>query len=175
MLFFTLLYNGQITSLFINNYTPHYIKARIFANGLNGNCYPSVISEPSPGQSTWQMPPAFSPTDPFNVTYEKYYYSDLASVPVMNWYRKTSATNPYIYTSHNSAAFLPTGVIATNTDWSFMWMQTFDGGNISLDDFFVGSPANNCNGPATTYQVGTYSEAEWFTIGNNTFVQIYEI
>ena len=71
------------------------------------------------------------------------------------------------------------GVLANNTDWSYIWLQCRDApsnGNY-YGDFNLGSPNNNCNGTTSTYQLGTYADAEWFTISsggiNYTYVQIY--
>ncbi len=171
---------AQISTLVINNYTNYYLLARFGANGLNGNCYPGIGSNPSPGQGTYTVPPAISPgVTPFNVQYDKYYYSNLASIPIVEWYVQTNPTIPGGNRPYNHASLNPTGVIANNTDWSFIWLQSRDApvnGNY-YDDFNLGSPSNNCNGTTSTYQLGTYSEAEWFTISiagtNYTYVQIY--
>lgn len=51
--------SAQISTLVINNYTGYYLLARFGANGLNGNCYPLIGVNPSPGQGTYTVPLQF--------------------------------------------------------------------------------------------------------------------
>lgn len=157
---------AQISTLVINNYSSYYLYGRFGANGLSGNCFPA-INAPVDGDHIVQP-------NTLNINY-KFYNSNLAATPVNNWWVQTSLTSPGTIRSFNHVSLNPSGVLSTNTDWTFYWFQTKDSALLPYDDFTMGV-TNACSASSNvTNQTGTYAEAEWFTIGNFTYVQIYDI
>lgn len=155
---------AQLTTLVINNYSNYYLYGRLGANGLSGNCFPGV-NAPVDGDHIVQP-------NTLGISY-KYSNSNTAATPINNWWVQTGATSPGMIRSYSHPSLISSGTISNNTDWSYYWFQIKDSSLQPYGDFTMGS-TTACGGSGNlTYQSGSYAEAEWFTIGGYTYVQIY--
>jgi hypothetical protein len=153
---------SQTSTLVISNYSSYYLEGRL---GATGNCNPFVYAVPTAGLSAYTVPPATM------VSYDKYYYSNTAAVPITQWLVNASGNNPIIR-NYNHPVLLPLGAVATSSDWSLFWFETFDAAH-NLYEYFNMGVNPSCNGSVTTYKLGIYSEAEWFTITSGSIVYTY--
>lgn len=167
----SMLSYGQVTSFMINNYSSYYLKGRFGAMGSNGNCHPTV----SPNtDGDYVVPPLTT-----GIEYRHFRSSNSSSLPITEWYVRMSPANPIQPRQYDHPTFFSTSVVTLNTDWAFFWFQTYDGGGTNYEDFTMGNPVYDIcgNGSNYTYQSGTsgLAEAEWFTIGPYTYVQIFDL
>lgn len=163
--FVTFFVDAQKSTMVINNYSGYYLEGRLGAT--DDNCTIFVYSLPSPGQNIYTVPPY---TD---TSYPKYSQSNLSTAPITLWLVNTN-NNP-MPRSYDHPVFYPTSGVTKYTDWDMFWFKTYDDQHNFYEDFFMGD--NSCNIGSTTYQSGTYSDSEWFTISSGgtdyTFLQIY--
>lgn len=163
---------AQLSKLAVYNYSPYKLQTRFGANGPS-NCYPAVLAVPAPGTGSNTFP-AGSPSAPFISEYT-YSTSNVAAMTVYSWWVRNSLANPGIDRPYNHPAVSPTSVVGTTTDWTYFIFQAKDSANNSYGDFWMGT--GTCNGNVSTHEVGTYAEAEWFTLTSGgtayTIVQVF--
>src|SRR5690606_16530486 len=171
--------NAQVNTLVINNYSSLILEGVTYANAVSGSCYPA-ISSVNPTNFNIVVP-AGTPSNPSTVSYDKYINGNNASTnyPLTQWWVQTASTSPPGYrpllpTPH--ASFNLGGALDTNTNWTGFYFVTKDANNNYFEEHPIGNPAyyvSGCTPCAFSYNYAVYTEAEWFTIGNNTYVQVY--
>ncbi|KQT26177.1 hypothetical protein ASG22_05770 [Chryseobacterium sp. Leaf405] len=163
---------AQLSKLAVYNYSSYKLVTRFGANGPS-SCYPAVLAVPAPGTGSNTFS-AGSPSAPFISEYT-YSTSNASAMPVYTWWVRTSLANPGIDRAYNHPAVNPTSAVSTSTDWTYFIFQAQDSSNNPYGDFSMGT--GTCNGTLNTYQVGTYAEAEWFTLTSGgtayTVVQVF--
>lgn len=150
---------AQTSTMVINNYSNYYLEGRL---GANGQCNPLIFAVPLAGQSIFTIPPVTT------TSYEKYKSSNVSTVPILEWLVNTgsgsSVVRPYYHPVFDSF-----GPVSLYSDWSMFWFSTFDSSHIFFEEFKMGVNTN-CTGNSVTYQLGSYAEAEWFTITSGSTV-----
>lgn len=165
LVLFEISIQSQITTFQINNYSSYYLYGRFGAYGISNNCFPAVNA---PVDGDHIVPPNI-----VNVNYN-YYNSSTSIVPINNWWVQTSPTSPGGIRASTHPSLSHYGAISMNTDWVYYWFQTKDASLNPYDDFQMG--VVTCGWTSNnTYFAGSYAEAEWFTIGGYTYVQVYDL
>lgn len=161
---FSVIAFGQMTALQINNYSSYLINGRLRANDVV-NCLPELYVGNTLGAGVFTIPPSTS------TTYDKYFTTNTATVPVLEYHVRLSYTGSAMTVDYNDPVMT---TISPTTDWSMFDFFVRDPINYDIHDHFRLGVAP-CSGNYPTFQIGTQSETEWFTIssGGTTFTYIH--
>jgi len=150
---------SQSTRLVINNYSSYNLVGRLIAGSPTvANSY--LIAAPNtPGSYT--VPALMT-----DIQYTSFDTSGLSTLPIYNWYL---AAGMFPYNDPAVSALVPV------SEWATFYFQTKDNAGNSYEDFRIGNPAisSGIGFTSSSYQLGSYSEAEWFDIGGYTYLQVY--
>lgn len=159
-------FSAQQTKLVINNYTANDYRGVIYAAG--SNCYPIV-------GNTYYPSPTYSPlivTAGNTVNVDSY---STGTVPF--WDVQTAAANPVLIRPYTHGSLIISGTISQNTDWFVSkFGMYYPGTNTSIPymNASVSSGVSPCSTAPSYYtNPNTTFEAEWFTIGNYSYLQLY--
>lgn len=157
---------AQMSALQINNYSNYLINGRLRANDVT-NCLPEIYVGNTLGTGNFTIPPATS------TTYNKYYTSNTAAVPIFEYHVRMSYTGSSMTLDYNNSIMT---TISPTTDWSMFSFFVRDPITYDIHDHFTIGVAP-CAGNYPTYQLGTQSETEWFTISSGgtmfSYINIY--
>lgn len=173
LILFVSKFNSQISNFVINNYSSMTLEGTLHANAISGSCYPRVLSNDPSGMNI--IVPSGTPSVPSTVSYKKYALANdpATNFPLSQWWVQTASTNPGIYRPVGHPSLQPAGTLATNTNWTGFYFVTKNG-SVYYEEHFMGDPAYfSCTGCLYTYNNGGYTEAEYFSIGDITYVQVY--
>ncbi|WP_143884990.1 hypothetical protein [Chryseobacterium binzhouense] len=164
-LFLSTIAFSQVTPLTINNYSSYKLTGRLRAADLT-NCVPELYVGNTLSSGNFTIP-ASSSTE-----YVKYYTANTATIPVFDYLVRMSNTTPASVLPYNHPNVV---AISPTTDWSFYAFDLRDAANNIYDHFELGVVPCASNYP--TYEMGSVSEAEWFTITSggtvHSYIQIY--
>lgn len=169
----SILINAQQTELIVNNYSSYDYRGVIIATGLN-SCYPSVGNTYYP-EPTYQPLKviAGSPAIPTTVLVGKYN----SGFAVPTWDVQSSATSPIFQRSFTHAQVSATSGITLGTEWHHSKFQMYYSGtntHVPYTSINLSSGTNVCyTWPSYYTNPNTTLEAEWFVIGNYSYIQIY--
>lgn len=173
LMLFTSNFIAQTNTFVVNNYSSMILEGRLYANANSGSCYPSIISSSS--SQNIIIPPGTN-SNPSIVSYTKYADANdiITNFPLTQWWVQTASTSPAGYRPVASASLNANGPIAMGTNWTGFYMVTrYPNGNYA-EEHPVGNPAYfNCTSCYTSYNFAGITEAEWFTIGTYTYVQVF--
>lgn len=163
------------TSIFVvNNYSAMTLEGILYANPTTVTCYPMITST-HPSVFNIIVQPG-TPSMPYTVSYKKYKFANdpATNFPLSQWWVQVSAsTGSYRSVLHPS--FNIGGVFDTQTNWTGFYFVTKDASGyheehpIGNPDYFLAG----CTPCAFSYNNAGITEAEWFTIGEYTYVQVY--
>lgn len=165
--------SSQTGTFIVNNYSILTLEGNLHANSNTGSCYPRVLSS-DPSDLNITVPPG-TPSIPSTVSYTKYATANDPSTnfPLNQWWVQSAATSVGVYRPVAHPSIAPTGTIATYTHWTGFYFVTKSPTSY-YEEHFMGEPAYfSCTGCLYTYHDGGTTEAEWFTIGDYTYVQVY--
>lgn len=173
ILLFAGKFSSQMSTFVVNNYSSMTLEGNLHANSTSGSCYPRVLSaEPN---ALNIIVPSGSATVPSTVSFKKYAFANdpATNFPLSQWWVQTTATSAGGYRPVGHVSLSPSGIIATNTKWTGFYFVTKNG-TTYYEEHFMGDPAYySCTACLYTYNNGGYTEAEWFSIGDYTYVQVY--
>jgi hypothetical protein len=158
---------AQQSTLVINNYTTYKLTGRLRANHVT-NCVPELYMGNTMASGNFTIPPTTT------ATYDKYYTANVAPIPVNDFLVRMSATTSAAVLPYNHANVIS---ISPTTDWRFFAFDVRDNAspNTVYDSFQIG--ISSCGATYPTYQVGSASETDWFTISSGgtayTYINVF--
>lgn len=157
---------AQQSKLIINNYTGYDYRGVISAAGPN--CYPSV-------SNTYYPDPTYLP---LIVTAGNSANVDLYSTGLVPfWDVQTSATNPVVIRPFNHPSLNSSGTISQNTNWYVSKFGMYYSGTTTSIPYMNASVSNGVSAcstaPSYYSNPNTTFEAEWFTIGSFSYLELY--
>lgn len=160
--------SAQQSKLIVNNYTPFDYQGVIIATGLAG-CYPSVSNTyyPEPPYHPLKIGPG--------MTSNVGLFS--SGIEVLNWDVQSASTNPVNVRYFTHPAVDSLGIIAQSTEWQHSKFSMYYAGtstSVPNTTVNISSGTNVCYTWPSYYSNTTNTlEAEWFSIGGYTYLQIY--
>lgn len=157
---------AQQSKLVINNYTNYDYRGVIIAAGTN--CSPSI-------SNTYYPEPTYMPLIVAANTSADVGLFSTGTVPF--WDVHLSQTNPFVIRPFNHPSLSPGGVISQNTDWYMSKFGMYYPGTTTSVPYMNTSVSSGVSACSTepSYYISPYTsfEAEWFTIGTISYLEIY--
>ena len=151
---------SQSTALVINNFSHYSLQGRLMAANLSTGS-PVAYAAPNAPYGVYTVPEFVT-----DVEYKTLSTSGFSTLPIDTWY----VTDP-VYGGTHLFSDPVMDTVSSMVEWGIFHFIAKDSAGNGTDEFSMGEPAAG----GVYYDVGTYSEAEWFTIGGvYTYLQVYD-
>ncbi|MCS3531419.1 hypothetical protein [Chryseobacterium sp. JUb7] len=152
---------SQSKVLTINNYSQFKLEGRLMAaNSAPTITNPVVYAAPNAPYGVYTVPPFLT-----DIEYKTLSTSGYSILPIDTWY-VTDPTYGGSYAFNNPVM----DTVSSMVEWGRFDFVAKDNAGNPVDGFAMGEPFTG----AVYYTLGTHSEADWFTIGDYTYLQVYD-